>query len=483
VLIAPFALLFVLGGSSPPDDAAPVTAAAPSASISLAVAPDAVVDAADAADDPAAAQGGGKGAKQEKKAARREAKAEKEAEGEQGWHFVWKEHPSLRYGRAVKFDFSTKLQADRMWPGDDPTNFDDFILKRARWQIEGELWKFIQFTVERELTSNDVKITAQSTKTQWRDLYIELNVADWFQVRGGRFKIPFSLDQLTGPYSNDFVYRSLGGDYLAPARDVGGMVHGRFFKRSLNYWAGYFQHDGDNSRSNKQAGGDNTFAVRVSAVPLKKVKGLALDSAQFGVNFADTDVSDESPLANGLRGRTAVSQFTYFDPVYVKGKRRRYGTDLEWGHKQFGGRAEWIYVSEQRTNQGLRGETVPDAHDHAWYVSGNWVVTGEKSDRSLDPKHPVYRGGVGALQVAARFDRLWFDSDPTGEPAFANQRAEVILPSGDKVWTLGVNWYPIRWVKLQMNGIHEEIEDPGRTPLASGGTKFWSGVLRMQFTL
>ena len=34
-----------------------------------------------------------------------------------------------------------------------------------------------------------------------------------------------------------FVYRSLGASYLAPARDIGIMAHGRFFKRGLNYWA------------------------------------------------------------------------------------------------------------------------------------------------------------------------------------------------------------------------------------------------------
>ena len=92
------------------------------------------------------------------------------------------------------------------------------------------------------------------------------------------------------------------------------------------------------------------------------------------------------------------------------------------------------------------------------------------------------RGG-GALELAARYERLWFDSKATGEPAFSNSRAEVILPSGDTVLSLGLNWYLNRWVKLQVNGIHEELQDPGRTPLADGGTKFWSTVFRLQVAL
>ena len=51
---------------------------------------------------------------------------------------------------------------------------------------------------------------------------------------------------------------------------------------------------------------------------------------------------------------------------------------------------------------------------------------------------------------------------------------------GNKVLTLGANWYPNRWVKLQYNAIHESIEDSGRTPLLNGGTAFWSSVIRAQ---
>ena len=85
----------------------------------------------------------------------------------------------------------------------------------------------------------------------------------------GKFKIPFGLDQLTGVTQNDFVYRSLGANYLAPSRDIGGMVHGRFFKRGLSYWAGVFKHDGDNARSKKIQGGDDTFAGRVTGTPFR----------------------------------------------------------------------------------------------------------------------------------------------------------------------------------------------------------------------
>jgi len=43
--------------------------------------------------------------------------------------------------------------------------------------------------------------------TPWRDAFLNAVVGRTLEVRGGRFKIPFSLDQLTGAAELDFAYR------------------------------------------------------------------------------------------------------------------------------------------------------------------------------------------------------------------------------------------------------------------------------------
>jgi phosphate-selective porin len=92
------------------------------------------------------------------------------------------------------------------------------------------------------------------------------------------------------------------------------------------------------------------------------------------------------------------------------------------------------------------------------------------------------RGGIGAVEVAGRYERLWFDSaGGTDTPTRAN-RSETILTSGEKVLTLGVNWTLNRFIKVQINGIRERVEDPGRSPVPNGAA-FWSRVLRLQFVL
>ena len=58
-------------------------------------------------------------------------------------------------------------------------------------------------------------------------------------------------------------------------------------------------------------------------------------------------------------------------------------------------------------------------------------------------------------------------------------RAEA---QSDKALTLGVNWTLNRFVKVQVNGIREHVEDPERNPVPNGAA-FWSRVIRLQFVL
>ena len=121
------------------------------------------------------------------------------------------------------------------------------------------------------------------------------NISDAVQVRAGKFKIPFGLEQLTGISNLDFVYRSLSASYLAPARDIGVAVHGRFFDRGLNYWAGWFRQDGDNARSSTIDGAGDTFAVRVTGTPFRSIAGLA--KTEISGAFTVSALDNESILA------------------------------------------------------------------------------------------------------------------------------------------------------------------------------------------
>ena len=116
-------------------------------------------------------------------------------------------------------------------------------------------------------------------------------------------------------------------------------------------------------------------------------------------------------------------------------------------------------------------------------MTGTCVLTGQpKSD--VDRIAPAFfGGGIGALEAAVRVDELRLTSrDTRGEPPFRNPRAVNLYPNADLTWTMGLNWYLNRYMKIQGNAIRERFSDIERTPL-SGETVLWSFVARLQLAM
>ena len=154
-----------------------------------------------------------------------------------GFRFVWDDRPSLRAGKWLRVDLRLKVQADVRSSEQDLAEYGGtFELTRLRAGVKGEVTRYVEFEVEHDLTSDG----------QWRDVYANVKPLREAQLKAGKFKIPFSLEQTTGPMELDFVSRSLAARVLAPGRDVGVMAHGSVLKGILRYEIGYFQGDGDN---------------------------------------------------------------------------------------------------------------------------------------------------------------------------------------------------------------------------------------------
>jgi phosphate-selective porin len=401
--------------------------------------------------------------------------------------FSWRRHPSVQYG-PVRLAAEFKFQEDghASYDGADVrAGLNPWELHRNRVGVKGKVGKKIDFEIERELTEKELTekdlLLGLTPRSHWKD--VDANIAYFknAQITAGKFKVPFSLDEVTGVTHNDFVYRSLGANYLAPGRDIGAMLHGSFLKHGLRYQAGVFQHDGDNAQSKKIAGGDATVAGRLVFRPLRKVSPL-FDAFELGASTALTKLSDDSFRPNGLRARTVITQDTFFQPVYVKGRRTRYEGDFDWTIHRAAIRGEYFHVTDTRWNQSYLDTNLPDARYRAWYLTGTWTVTGENKQRPLRPLNDLFDGGVGAIELAARIERIYGDSVGGTDEPFANPRAETVMPSGERALTLGVNWTLNRFMKVQFNAIRERIEDADRSPVPNGAA-FWSRVIRLQLVL
>jgi phosphate-selective porin len=397
-----------------------------------------------------------------------------------GVRVSWKQHPSFRVGSVFRIDLEAKFQEDIHSSYVGEPELERAELHRNRLGVQGHLFKKIEYEVERELTEKELD-AGKTPKSPWKDVYVNLTFIKNAQLKIGKFKIPFGLDQLTGVTHNDFVYRSLGAIYLSPARDIGFMTHGSFFKHGLQYWTGVFQHDGDNARSSKIQGGDETFAGRVTGTPFRAVM-QGLGEVEVGSAFTISRLSDDSFRPNGLRGRTVMTQHVFYEPVYVKGARRRWEADVDWTVGPASARAEYTWVSDDRKQQGLGDDDLPDARARSWYVSGSWILTGERKTRPVKAEGEFLQGGWGAVELAARVEGIRFASAGGLDEPFRSPRAETIFPETNRGLTLGVNWTLNRFVKFQFNAIREHVDDAERNPVLNGAA-FWSRVIRLQFVL
>ena len=339
----------------------------------------------------------------------------------------------------------------------------------ARVGIAGTILRRVDYEVERDLAD---------VVRPWRDVYIDLRARRSLAIRGGQFKVPFGLDQLTGAMDLDFAYRSLAGTYLTPGRDLGVMAHGRVFDDTVKYQAGLFRQGGDNVRASERADtrSSRTVAGRVTAKPWSGAKaGSKLRSLVVGLAFVDGRLPEG---LHSLRGKT-VTGSALATPFYMAGRRQRLGAELQWRQGPAAVQGEFIRARDQRRGQGLDNEDLPSAVADGWYLSGTWIVTGERKKDTVRPGNPILSGGVGAVELAARVERFAFGRDSWSGESFLSPRDASIARKGDTVWTTGVNWYPSDYVRLQANVIRERY-DAG--PLVTHGqTAVWSHTFRAQF--
>ena len=399
---------------------------------------------------------------------------------------VWDNRPSIVFGEDINVDLRGRVQLDWRW-FDPDVGEETFDIRTIRVGLKGNLTRHFDWEIEREIDkAADLEEEIEKWRFgQWKDVFINWTTFDAFRVKAGRFKMPFGLEQNTGVSDLDFAYRTLGSVKLAPGRDTGVMAHGELLDGALLYEAGVFDDDGDNGELEVerfiQEGQDledlgPSLAVRVVG---ELFRGLPvhdrLKGAEFGIAYTRSHVPEG---LNSLFGED-VWGFNYVERVYVQGTRQRVGLQADWSPGPLGFKAEWMQSREERLGQSNRNEDLSDFLGTAWYTSATWILTGEDKDSDVTPNDPLFAGGIGVVELAVRYDRLTFESASKEGPDFTNPRSEHLTPNTDSTLTFGVNWMPIRWVKVVANGIRQSFSDVNRVPVL-GTADFWSGLVRLQ---
>jgi phosphate-selective porin OprO/OprP len=411
--------------------------------------------------------------------------AEDQAAGQQepakGLQFKFKDRPSFRFGENFRLDIKTKWHLDfqRFFPlvANPPETTDTFILRRARLGLKGKVTKFFNYEIEREMRGT---LGDEHPEHPWKDVYVDFQPFSFVHFKAGKFKIPFGMEQNTSADRLDLVRRSNVTNTLTPARERGAMLHGRFLKH-LGYEFGIFRFDGENSNVQDAPTGGRTYAWRISGEPLRYLKLLPETIRHVYLGFAATS-GEMFEGQNGIHGQT-LSNFTYLERVFVKGDRRRFGAEAAWSEGSFGIKGEYIRVSEQRQEQGIRVNDLPDKISRGWYVTATWVALGKMKSKGDEPKDPFLTGkGFGALELSARLDVLTFYSASQPGLPSRSPRAANILPNSDRTWTVGPTWYINHFVKLQAYAAREWVTDIEKNAV-QGRNVFWTGIIRLQLAM
>jgi hypothetical protein len=119
------------------------------------------------------------------------------------WVFAWDEHPSLRLGAQTFIEFKARVQThfrkSDIAVGDPP--IDD--LARRRVGVQGRIAGLVDFELDREIA--DVE--------PGRDVYANYRQFESIRVKGGQFKLPFSLEQA------NLIHESLADPAQGPLSD------------------------------------------------------------------------------------------------------------------------------------------------------------------------------------------------------------------------------------------------------------------------
>jgi phosphate-selective porin OprO and OprP len=365
-----------------------------------------------------------------------------------------------------------QIQADyrSFYDRGDTEDIDTFFLRRARFGLEATVFQFHEFRFLTDFGANYLNGATTTTATpRIVDAYYNMHYWECFQVEAGKFKQPFSYEELIQDRFTPLLERSLI-DQLVPQRDVGVMLHGEKLLDDRVDWAVAVANGEQNGDTDTNSLKD--YAFRLVVRPFKTLSPL-IEGLQLGMSYT-TGIEQESVSNFLLRTPAGIPFFHFLSDVRAEGLRNRWCPEFAYFYQGFGLVGQWFHMEQQfDTPDGKHNILVPF---DGYFVMATYLLTGETRttySKTVEPLQPFDpRGdtfGIGAWELTTRVSRLHLSDDvffPVKD-ALANP---VGLSNGATEFTNGFNWYLNGFVRVQFNWEHSWFD----RPVKLGSTKFYS---------
>lgn len=310
---------------------------------------------------------------------------------------------------------------------------DTFLIRRARLYIEGSVGDFLDYRLMPDFAGGQVQLF---------DAWVTLRPWPWLQLRAGKFKTPFGLERLQLEQNLVFTERGLTSN-LAPDRDVGVLLMGELWDRTLRWAAGVIDGAPDGGSVDIDDGFGKDYVARLFAQPLRPLHRAVV--AELGIGLAATYGHENgTPSSPGLLPMRSDGQLVFFtwrnDPkalsvTVAAGERWRVTPQLYWYVGPIALLAEYVWSSTAVVDGDARARV----NNQAWNIELSGMITGEHPTyEGMSPRRPfsVKRRQLGALEVGVRVDELRVD--PAVFPRFADPATSARRAFS---WTLQLNWY------------------------------------------
>jgi phosphate-selective porin OprO/OprP len=368
-------------------------------------------------------------------------------------------------------------------------NLDDgVIFRRARLGLQGTIWEVFDFVAEFDFSES----YPTSETIGFREVWVGVNQLPYIGTfRVGHFKEPYGLEHLTSSRYITFIERTvLDQTFIGDDYNPGFIVTNTCADDRIQ-WALCFSRTANNAGSNDLGDGRYNLTGRVTALPVYANDGRCLvhvgASARWG-ELSETPSSTGTPGAQSvnLRSRTYrvdPQAFAQTGTIFAD-NWKHYGVEFLAIMGPFSLQAEAMRVEFDNAGTTAGVRELGDPEFFSYYVFGTYSLTGEHRqynrrsgaiDRPIvyEPFFLVKTGedgcegccwGKGAWEIAARYAYLDLLDDGfsgNGIPVGVAGNNATSGAAQLHQYTLGLNWYWNRNMKVMFNYEHLHVEHAG----------------------
>jgi len=301
--------------------------------------------------------------------------------------------------------------------------------RRVRLGVEGVVFKDVKYKFEADFADNEVDIT---------DAYLQWSIKP-IKLTFGQFKVPNSLEEQTSSRYITFLERASITDAFGFSRQIG--IGLGFADSGFTFKAGIFQGSADNDEDEQ----GRTYAARAT-YGMKLANDDASVHLGASIRYRENDEGDTSIRYRQRPHHHVADRFVNTGNIAADSDTF-FGVELAgvWG--PFSSQAEWGWQSTDLIGGG------DNPTFSGGYIDFSYFITGEKRSHSIKKgsfgrvkvKEPVFSGGMGAWQVAVRYDRI----DLTDGSVDGGEQDTYII---------GVNWHLNNYTRIMSNYSHSDVE-------------------------